>query len=394
MPRRLLLAAGCLATGVVALVGPAACWALVTKLAAGGDPGVRGIAIWVPGLFYGSWPPLGHRRRCRHALVSGAQRGPAHILAVVTDPPRGVFHSLSDDQGQLAPVRFYTLRVDLSDGRLDDGDVEVVGVTTLLAPGGQPYAPSSLDPEGLTLTKSGELVVTSEGIASRGIPPWVRRYALDGTFRGELPVPDAFQPTSAAHGVRQNLAFEAAAVAPNGRHLFVGMEGALVQDGPAATLGGGSPARILRYNLATQRLDRQYVYVTDPIAEPSVPSTAFAVNGLVELLPFNDQFMLSMERSFSVGAPGTGNTIQLYTVAFPGASNVNGLDSIAGVLADVRPVEKEDLLDLGTLGIPLDNVEGMAIGPDLPDGRRSLLLVSDNNFAATQFTQFLLFALD
>jgi len=29
-----------------------------------------------------------------------------------------------------------------------------------------------------------------------------------------------------------------------------------------------------------------------------------------------------------------------------------------------------------------------------PDGRRALLLVSDNNFAATQFTQFLLFALD
>ena len=73
---------------------------------------------------------------------------------------------------------------------------------------------------------------------------------------------------------------------------------------------------------------------------------------------------------------------------------MNGLDSIAGVLDDVRPVEKELLLDLGGLGIPLDNVEGMTIGPDLPDGGRSLLLVGDDNFAATQFTQFLLFALD
>jgi hypothetical protein len=36
----------------------------------------------------------------------------------------------------------------------------------------------------------------------------------------------------------------------------------------------------------------------------------------------------------------------------------------------------------------------MVLGPDLPDGRRSLILVSDNNFAATQFTQFLLFAID
>ena len=35
----------------------------------------------------------------------------------------------------------------------------------------------------------------------------------------------------------------------------------------------------------------------------------------------------------------------------------------------------------------------VVIGPDLPDGRQSLVLVSDNNFAPSQFTQFLLFAL-
>jgi hypothetical protein len=315
------------------------------------------------------------------------------LSSITYDPGRRVFYSLSDDQSQLNPARYYTLRLDLADGRLENGDVDFVGVTTLRAPDGQPYATSSLDPEGLTLAKSGELVVTSEGIAARGISPWVRRYALDGTFLGDLPVPDAFQPTSATHGVRQNLAFEAAAVAPDGRHLFVGMEGALVQDGPAATLAGGSASRILRYNLASGRLDRQYVYVTDPIAETPVPPTAFAVNGLVELLPFNGEFMLSMERSFSVGAPGTGNTIKLYSVAFPGAGDVNGLDSVAG-LGSVQPVQKTLLLDLRTLGIPLDNIEGMTIGPNLPDGRRSLVLVSDNNFAPSQFTQFLLFALD
>jgi hypothetical protein len=34
----------------------------------------------------------------------------------------------------------------------------------------------------------------------------------------------------------------------------------------------------------------------------------------------------------------------------------------------------------------------MTWGPRLPDGRHSLVMVSDNNFAASQFTQFLLFA--
>jgi hypothetical protein len=316
------------------------------------------------------------------------------LSSITFDARRGVYYALSDDPSQFQPARFYTLRVDVADGRLDDGDVSFTGVTTLQAPGGGPYAPFSLDPEGLTLTKDRELVVTSEGIATSLISPFVREYRLDGTFIDDLPVPEAFVPNAAGtHGVRQNLAFEAAAVAPDGRHLFVGMEGALVQDGPAASLTTGSPSRILRYNLASGRLEKQVVYFTDPIAEAPVPPTAFAVSGLVELLPFNDEFMLSMERSFSVGAPGTGNTIKLYSVALAGADNVNGLDSVAGRVGRLDPANKRLLLDLRTLGIPLDNIEGMTLGQRLPDGRRSLVLVSDNNFAASQFTQFLLFAI-
>ena len=129
--------------------------------------------------------------------------------------------------------------------------------------------------------------------------------------------------------MRQNLGFESAATPPNGRFFFTATENALVQDGPPATVGAGSPSRLLRYNLQRGELDRQYVYWTDPIAEPPVPANQFAVNGLVELLPLNNQFMLAMERSFSVGAPGTGNTIKLYDVALPGADDVNGFDSLA-----------------------------------------------------------------
>jgi 3-phytase len=315
------------------------------------------------------------------------------LSSITFDEQRGVFYALSDDPSQFQPARFYTLTLDLSGGRLGPGDVLFTAVTTLKDTNGQPFAPFSLDPEGLTLTKTGELVVTSEGIATRQVAPWVRVFDLSGTMTRELTVPAPFTPTAdGTRGVRQNLAFEAAAVAPNGRFLFVGMEGALVQDGPAATVGGGSPARILRYNLLTGRLDRQYVYWTDAVAEPPVPPSAFAVSGLVELLPSNNEFMLSLERSFSVGVPGTGNTIKLFQVAIPGADDVNGVDSIGGTLNQIQPVEKSLLLDLDTLGIPLDNIEGMTLGPTLPDGRRSLVLVSDNNFAPAQFTQFLLFA--
>jgi len=315
------------------------------------------------------------------------------LSGMAYDSARDVFYVLSDDQGQIDPVRFYTLRVDLADGSLDPGDIDFLAVTTLLEPNGQPFATASLDPEGLALTKDDELIVTSEGFAARLIDPFVRRFELDGSSLGALPVPSPFLPIAGGtRGVRQNLGFESATTAPNGRFLFTGTEAALVQDGPPATLAAGSSARLLRYNLQNGRLDRQYLYWADPIVEPPVPTTNFAVAGLVELLALNNQFLLSLERSFSVGAPGTGNSIKLYRVSLAGADDVNGVDSLASTLASIKPAEKTLLFDLDTLGIPLDNVEAMAFGPDLPDGRRSLILVSDNNFAPTQFTQFLLFA--
>jgi hypothetical protein len=315
------------------------------------------------------------------------------LSSISYDAERDAFYVLSDDQGTIDPVRFYTVGIDLENG-FTAGDVEVLDVTTLLDAGGQPFAPASLDPEGLTFDRRNDrLIVTSEGIANAVPPiaPFVRTFDLAGQQLGELPVPAAFVPAP-GHGVRQNLGFESAAVTPNGQSLLVGAEAALVQDGPAATVTGGSPARIIRYRLSRDAIDRQYVYWTDPIAEPPVPAGSFAVNGLVEMLPLRTNSMLTMERSFSVGAPDTGNTIKLYEASLTGADDVDGLDSIAPVLGSLEPVEKTLLLDLDVLGIPLDNIEGMTFGPDLPDGRRSLVLVSDNNFSAAGFTQFLVFA--
>lgn len=209
-----------------------------------------------------------------------------------------------------------------------------------------------------------------------------------GTQRAQIGDYSELAPTRCA-----STAFESAGIAPNGRFLFTGVEGALVEDGPAASLAAGSPARLVRYHLRRGVVDRQYLYWTDPIAEAPHPPGSFAVSGLVKLLPLNNQHLLAMERSFSVGAPGTGNTIKLYRVGLAGAENINGDDDISDELDEIRPAGKELLLDLDELGIPLDNIEGMAFGPRLPDGRPSLLLVSDNNFSPTGFTQFLLFAI-
>src|SRR3954462_8330389 len=75
------------------------------------------------------------------------------LSSITYDDRRGVFYALSDDASVFQPARFYTLALDLRDGRLADGDVHFTGVTTLLAPDGRPYPTNSLDPEGLALTK-------------------------------------------------------------------------------------------------------------------------------------------------------------------------------------------------------------------------------------------------
>ena len=65
------------------------------------------------------------------------------LSSITYDERRGVYYTVSDDP---AAVRYYTVGVDLRDGRLSDGDVQFKGVTSLLAPGGGPYAPTSIDP--------------------------------------------------------------------------------------------------------------------------------------------------------------------------------------------------------------------------------------------------------
>ena len=311
------------------------------------------------------------------------------LSSLAYDEARDVYYAISDARPEIGQGahRFYTLDIDVSDGSLDPGDVTVVDVTTLLRANGTPFPDGSLDPEGLTLTAQDTLVLTSEGFATTGVPPRVLEFALDGRLLAEVELPAYVEPMPGA-GVQQNLGIESAAVTRNGRDLFTGFENALAQDGPAATLTNGSRARIQRFNARTGAVEREYVYVTDPVAEAPVPAGSFTVNGLVELLPLNSRFLVTMERSFSVGA---GNTVRLYRTALPGATDVLGTADLDD-LSRLRTADKALLFDLDVLGLMLDNLEGMTLGPRLPDGGRALILVSDNNFTPGQVSQFLLFS--
>lgn len=318
--------------------------------------------------------------------VDGVEMG--GLSGITWDAGADVYYVLSDDRSQLAPARFYTVAIDVSDGSLDDGDVAFLDQTTLLAGDGLPYDALELDPEGIALSPHGTIFVSSEGDTAALQAPFVNEYALDGHFLDELPVPTRYLPTSdGSAGIRQNAAFESLTFSADGARLTTATENALFQDGPAATLDTGSPSRILVYDAARRRPVAEYVYENETVTDEPIPEGSFTVNGLVELLELNKPgTFLALERSFSVGV---GNNVRLYYISARGAENVRGQFAIG----DPVPVAKQLLLDLTSLGVTLDNLEGLALAPPLPDGRTPLIVVSDNNFNPTQFTQFLAFAL-
>ncbi|MBK9968705.1 MAG: esterase-like activity of phytase family protein [Holophagales bacterium] len=211
---------------------------------------------------------------------------------------------------------------------------------------------------------------------------------------GWAPAPGAFAPTPVSlrkrPGPRDNLGFEGLAPTRDGRYLFAGIENALAQDGPVAGVGTASPSRILRFDLEKKGPPAEFAYLVDAVSPVPANKAAFSVNGLSDLLPLDGNRLLVLERQF---VEGVGNAAHIYDVSLEGASDVSALDSLEG--ASFVPASKTLLLDLTETGIPLENFEGMAFGPPLPDGRGTLVLVSDDNFnPAQEATTFLVFAVE
>ncbi len=189
-----------------------------------------------------------------------------------------------------------------------------------------------------------------------------------------------------------NQTFESLSLSPNGQSLFTANEGYLLADGETAD--GSDRIRILRYeNSARDGFvpADEFYYLADPGL------------GVVEIVALSEDELLVMERGFQAGV---GNTVRIYRVSLDGAKDVSGVESLAA--SNVEPVQKELLVDLsdcptgGAKAAPgavqanplLDNFEALTLGPLLPDGRQSLVLVSDDNFNRSQTTRVIVLAVE
>ncbi|HIK30284.1 MAG TPA: esterase-like activity of phytase family protein [Oscillatoriales cyanobacterium M59_W2019_021] len=328
------------------------------------------------------------------------------LSGLTYDRQRDRFYAISDDRSKLAPARFYTLNVKLNrqNGNSIDS-IEVEGVTFLKNDDGQTYKQGHIDPEDIALSPNQTVFVVSEGnpkYQEDGIDPFVREYDLaTGESIQPFPLPPYYIPDAPEAeqtlGVQTNLGFEALTLnnggsIPNGEpfRVFVATESALVQDAgifpppDENTPPEGEITRLLHYLVTDNRpsLLAEHLYRLDvaPLMTPS--------NGLTDLVSIDPGgHFLSLERTYGLGGFGA----KIFQLAFGDATDISGRETLQGNISNVIPIRKRLMLDLKDLDIPLDNFEGMTLGPLLADGSQSLLLVSDDNFQEEQTTQFLLF---
>lgn len=318
--------------------------------------------------------------------IAGTEFG--GISGLDYDPASGLFYAISDDRSERAPARLYTLKLAI-DGKGVHG-IDIVSSSDLRNAEGALFAKKDVDPEAIRFDASASRIFwSSEGDAAG--QPAIYEAMPDGRHIRSFAIPEAYLPNAdKTRGVRGNLSFESLAISPDGKTLWAGTENALVQDGEKATLEAGSPSRIIGFDIASGGVTAEYVYDNGPIFTKATQDPYYNDNGLSEFLFFGPDELLTIERSFALGI---GSEINFYLASFADATDVKGAASIKDVAA--KPMSKRKMLKIGEgdFGLDIDNVESVTWGPDV-DGQRTLVIASDNNFNAEQFTQFVVLKLD
>lgn len=262
--------------------------------------------------------------------------------------------------------------------------------------GAEPESNLRLDAEGARVSRTGSLFVADE------YGPVVYEFDAKGRRVRALPVPDKFRapkpgktpaeelPPFAKTGRQPNRGMEGLALAPDGSKLYGIMQGPLIQDGGlgAENKRVGLNCRILELDTKTGAA-REFVY-----------QLSDASHGVSEILAVSATEFLVLERD-GLGGP-EAKFKKLFRIDISKATDVSAKGALPGgkLPTDVVPVKKEPFLDLldakfGIAGKSCpEKFEGLAFGPDLPDGKRLLLVTADNDFVAEQPFRVYAFAVD
>ncbi len=301
--------------------------------------------------------------------------------------PDGRYLAISDDKGDGRPPRYYELAITLDPTR-HMMDVRIEKQVFLRDAQGVlfPTDHAVVDPEAIRYAAGGHVYWSSEGTwnadPARRIQPGLYEGDAKGRIMRSFSLPSAYlYDDNRTHGAVSNGVLEGLAV---GRHgmVYAVNEDPAYEDRPAVT-AVDAPAlhRLTSFDPKTGRPVRQYVY--------AVPDARYSVS---ELLAVDDRHFLSIERVLPFDAKqGVQARIVLSSIT-DRTSDVLSCTALPSCPA--VPMTRRILLDLPGRydGVTIDNLEGMAWGPRLKDGRRTLIVEADDNFSKDEVSQFLAFA--
>jgi Esterase-like activity of phytase len=229
------------------------------------------------------------------------------------------------------------------------------------------------DREGIAL-QGGQVLLSNES------GPRLEAYdAITGLSNGP-PITTAQPGFGVYANIRPNRAWESLAVYPsNPSTILTANEDALTVDGPAAGFTQGAFVRIQAASVdasnSTATAIGQFAYPIDAINGDNLFVTG-ETSGLVDLVTLPGGQVLAMERAVGL----TGYRIRLYQINGEAATDISDLPGLAGLTPDVdyTPLGKSLLWEKTFGATTNSNFEGIALGPTLATGERSLVLVADN----------------
>ncbi len=315
----------------------------------------------------------------------------------------GSAFAVSDDRGKFGEPRFYKFKLSLENKNVRFVPEQVWNIKNL--PGAIQTGPA-LDLEGLVRLPTGEFILSSEGnnnLKPREMPR-IFKISAEGSWNSEFSIADKFLPERTGQqkkGIQNNSAFEGLTGSVDGQIVYVATESALQQDIVAGQEAKGDFVRILKYERQdkTQQYEntKEFAYRVDAFTENGKGKEMF--RGVSEILFLNDKQILILERGVRLfGKDLISTTAAIYLADFEGATDVRGFESLNQKA--VLPLRKKKIFDFETdlekkrSGKAVQNFEALSWGPTLPDGRKTLLVLSDDNFSKKQITELIVFAVN
>ncbi len=311
------------------------------------------------------------------------------LTALTSDPGTDQLYAVSDAVGGALEATQFDLTVDLADDRLDDGDVKFGPATPLRNASGGPYGPE-LDLEAMTHTLGGQIVIGSLG-ADVGLGPsdlFIDELSPGGRFNREWSLPDWYLPDpDGTTGLRPDAGLSSLTRLGNDQ-VLAGFSYTLHQDEKSPEYGDDKHVRILAYDTESAEPVAEYLYPLDAtnVAYES-PAGVLTPSALLDLVVLEGtRTVIAMERSMLDEPHG----VKLYEVILdPAKAAVPSPEGPRATLTKKFLANVDLVVDPELRG----NWRSIAEGPRLTGGRRSLILVRDNNNTLDRSTWFRAYAI-